>query len=244
MDIYIVGRVFFIIWLFQIKPLENVRFATKLFIKEILKGIVMHFFFVIKESQSITCSVASIPHSSFNLNDNITFKLMKRSRGSLIVYPANQIIREEKCLFKISDDSASSKYCKLLLANRIDVLNIIEREQRELEELLQADENAPEKCFIEQALESLNQRRDSVFTESSKEQTNTDTFNSVSESCKILDNLSLNTKEKGRNHLESISSDSITSEDFNESLVLADDLEGSASANQPPTKVFYFYQGS
>lgn len=110
-------------------------------------------------------SVIVIPHNSFNVNDEITFKLMKRARGSLIAYPADQEIDNDKFLFNMSDASTSNVYCKLLLATLEDVEIIIDRESVELKNQLTQDENTPEKHFIETAINILSEKREKLKLE-------------------------------------------------------------------------------
>lgn len=171
-------------------------------------------------------SVIPIPHNSFNLNDEITFKLMKRKRGSLIAYPADQQIDDDKFLFSVSDTSITNLYCKLLLATRNDVLKIIDRENNELKNQLTLDENAPEKCFIEEAINLLSVRTNDLLqnlTESTSTSTKGNEFTKF--------------ENAKRERFESVGSDNV--EDLMKMLSV-DDREASC---QQATKIFYFYQG-
>lgn len=109
-------------------------------------------------------SVVSKPHAAFNLNETITFKLMKKLRGSLVAYPIDYEEENTEKPFTVSDVK-DGIYCKLLLADQGDVLNIIEREKQELRNAIQEDEDSPEKCFIEQAVDLLGEREKFVFTQ-------------------------------------------------------------------------------
>lgn len=103
-------------------------------------------------------SVITIPHSLRNINDKITFKLMKRARGSLIAYPADLQVAERDVPYNASDEIMPHIYTKLLTAGRGEVCTIIDREQSELLRQLAEDDECPEKCFIEQALSLLHER--------------------------------------------------------------------------------------
>ncbi|KAB0795305.1 hypothetical protein PPYR_12144 [Photinus pyralis] len=103
-------------------------------------------------------SVITIPHSLRNVNDNITFKLMKRARASLIAYPADFEAPDRTSPYSVSDEIVSNIYTKLLTAGRREVYTIIDRERSELLQQLAEDNDCPEKCFIEQALSLLNER--------------------------------------------------------------------------------------
>lgn len=107
---------------------------------------------------SSVLSVVAIPHQTFNVNETITFKLMKRQRGSLIAYPADAEVKDEGVMFDVSDIASRDIHSKLLMAGHTDIMSIISREQRELDEQLNEDENAPERCFIEEAIRMLKER--------------------------------------------------------------------------------------
>lgn len=113
-------------------------------------------------------SVVAVVHPPFNVNDQITFKLMKRARGSLFAYPADQSIQNQDTLFNVSEIGASDVYSKLLVANAQEIIAIIAREHDELTVELQEDENGPERCFIEQAIALLKEREGFVVGQTGK----------------------------------------------------------------------------
>lgn len=108
-------------------------------------------------------SVVTIPHSTFSVTETITFKLMKRAKGSLIAYPADINVKDTS-FFNVSYENVSDIYSKLLLANQNDILSIIDREDRELQLQLKENKDTPEICFITEAIKFLNERRDKVLT--------------------------------------------------------------------------------
>ncbi|XP_050304981.1 RING finger protein 10 [Anthonomus grandis grandis] len=116
-------------------------------------------------------SVVSIPHKTFTINDQITFKLMKRQRGSLLAYPADVAqVNSETTLLKLSDMSNDNSSAKLFLANTDNILEILDREHAELEVLMAEDESCPERCFMEEAKQILLKRKDDVLNKAKPKQ--------------------------------------------------------------------------
>ncbi|CAG9760781.1 unnamed protein product [Ceutorhynchus assimilis] len=112
-------------------------------------------------------SVVAIPHKTFSQNDRITFKLMKRLRGSLTAYPADAVVPLEDSIFKISDQNNQTRFSKLFLADKNDIEEIIGRETRELDILMAEDDNCPEICFIEEAKQFLESRKNQILANES-----------------------------------------------------------------------------
>lgn len=151
-------------------------------------------------------SVVTKHYKTFNVDDVITFKLMKRPKGSLVTYPATAIVKDEE-VFNFSE--SVDVYSKLLIANQAEILSIIERENNEL--MLQLEENGecPENCFLEEALTLLNQRKETVSENllSEKvtlaalnnldinENSDTDTFDSSK-----VENLDISTNQQSKFH--------------------------------------------
>ncbi|KAK4876180.1 hypothetical protein RN001_012602 [Aquatica leii] len=171
-------------------------------------------------------SVISIPHGPLQIHDTITFKLMKRLRGSLIAYPADLEIHDQNVPYNVSDKITSEIYSKLLLADTREVHSIIERERSELLHQLAEDENCPEKCFIEQALILVQGRAESVLALS----------NELTEDVRCF-------KNDIRQRFESVGSDNLC-EDAD--IFTVEDLDKSTTtcSKQPLSKYFYFYQAS
>lgn len=107
-------------------------------------------------------SVIAIAHTTFNVTETITFKLMKRIRGSLIAYPIDIDIKNDLLFFNMSENEDMNVYSKLLLANKNDINFIIERERKELQKQLDDEKDCPERCFIDQALELLKFREETI----------------------------------------------------------------------------------
>ncbi|KAJ8872866.1 hypothetical protein PR048_026482 [Dryococelus australis] len=106
-------------------------------------------------------NVLAIPHTQFSVGTEITLRLMKREKGSLIATPAAEFgTHPSGRLLSVSETAADAVYSKLLLATSAEVVPIIDRERKELEIQLSEEKDSPELCFIEQALELLKQRED------------------------------------------------------------------------------------
>lgn len=112
-------------------------------------------------------SVTVTSHKTFNIDNTITFKLMKRRRGSLIAYPADSEMRDSNNIFNMSDSGIFGCHSKLLLANTQNILDIIDKEATELEVQTVQDEDCPEKCFIDEAVQLLEARRQLVLSDDS-----------------------------------------------------------------------------
>ncbi|RZC34088.1 RING finger protein 10, partial [Asbolus verrucosus] len=174
-------------------------------------------------------SVVSKQYKTFNVDDVITFKLMKRPKGSLITYPASAIVREKE-IFLFSEMETVDVYSKLLLANEAEILSIIEREHNELTAQLLENGECPENCFIEEALSLLNERRD-----------------------KVLQNLKINTTE---DHKKETTNNKEKADETSENLEICDNTREPSDSNDikpdnlditaasPQAKFHYFYQAS
>ncbi|KAL1497596.1 hypothetical protein ABEB36_008529 [Hypothenemus hampei] len=111
-------------------------------------------------------SVTVVPHQTYNINDTITFKLMKRLRGTFTAYPAESVIQlEDNNLYNISEKNDENGFSKLFLANVNNILEILAREDDELSKLMTEDPNCPEKCFMEEAKQLIISRRDVILAD-------------------------------------------------------------------------------
>ncbi|CAH0555344.1 unnamed protein product [Brassicogethes aeneus] len=171
-------------------------------------------------------SVVAIPHQTFNVNETITFKLMKRPRGSLIAYPIDFETKDENVMFTMSETDAGDIHSKLLTANRNEIMSIIDRENAELVVQMSEDENAPERCFIEEAIGLLENRVQQVLAKTHEAKASV--AESVAETAALekLEQCSLNDCDTDNN-------DSVIENDIN-----------NVNSNIQPSKFYYFYQAS
>jgi hypothetical protein len=176
-------------------------------------------------------SVVSKPYKTFNVDDTITFKLMKRPKGSLVTYPATAVVREDE-VFKLSDTESTDVYSKLLLASRAEILSIIEREHNELMAQLLENGECPENCFIEEALRLLCNRRETVLQSA--------------ETSSAIDRGKCNVDESVNETFENLdisdSTEAVSSNTLDHSNVNAETLDISTMNQQ--SKFHYFYQAS
>lgn len=179
-------------------------------------------------------SVIAIPHKTFNINDTITFKLMKRQRGSLTAYPADAVIDPESTAWNKFDKNKENYYSKLLLANRDNILEIIDRENIELEVLMAEDEDCPERCFMEEAVRLLNERRDKILKILLKEDVSNKICNEYS-----VEPVNLSNKSNDDNTFNSDYPDGSRSNNIDRNPGLIEELSGSQVS-----KYHYFYQVS
>lgn len=105
-------------------------------------------------------SVEILLRATHNIGDQITFRLMKRERGSLIASPVSQYdARASYGLLSVAEDKLDVIYSKLLTADVDQISLIIEKETAELKLQISENEGCPELCFIEQAMQLLEERK-------------------------------------------------------------------------------------
>ncbi|KAK6637982.1 hypothetical protein RUM44_008406 [Polyplax serrata] len=197
-------------------------------------------------------------YSTYNVNEEITFKLMKRDRGSLLPIPVEECNRKVVTgLLSLNETDIDTTYSKLLLASPDDVMSIIQIERMELNSQLLDNEGCPEICFIEQALELLKEReestRKSYEKETPKDEINPSlegkvdeqqTTNDICEGLAYQFNATMSLREDdgfSRVRHESCGSDIEAINEEEHPNIAAEELEIS---NSTTTKPFYFYQAS
>ena len=190
-------------------------------------------------------SVVTLAYPVYNLGEEITFKLMKRDRGSLLPIPVEECNRKPITgLLSLTETEIDITYSKLLLAKPEDVLSIIKMEKLELESQLADNEGCPEVCFIEQAMELLKEReafvknalKEPVNEEIQKKHIINDLVNDFNSSI-LLHNDEDHVRKV---RYESVCSDGGTASEEDFPNVAPEDLEIS---HNTATKPFYFYQG-
>jgi hypothetical protein len=103
-------------------------------------------------------------HNSYKVGDMISLQLMKRDKGSLFVNKACEVKPISK--FPSYSEELSHQTCsKLIMANKIELLEIIRQEMRELDEQLKENCDCPESIFIQQAIELLKTTQNDVEIE-------------------------------------------------------------------------------
>lgn len=189
---------------------------------------------------------------------------MKKMLGSLIAYPASENITPKETPLTLSEDKTNI-YSKLLTATKEDVLNLIERERIELTVQMSDEDNAPEKCFIEQALTLLSERENFVLARTINTENNeVISVKNENDTNKTDDNLELVQQQMKqlnvtdscnnltRDRFESTSSENLGSETSNSFSETAFDNTNSLleNINSTPVEIrnavkhYYFYQAS
>uniref|UniRef100_A0A8D9AM76 E3 ubiquitin-protein ligase RNF10 n=1 Tax=Cacopsylla melanoneura TaxID=428564 RepID=A0A8D9AM76_9HEMI len=100
------------------------------------------------------------------VNEVVTFQLMKRERGSMVVGPVAQWdLHATDMLMNVSETTLDTLYAKLLSATLDDILEMIKVEEDDLTLLLEElrQEQCPTLCFTERALELLQNRRTDIL---------------------------------------------------------------------------------
>ncbi|ALC44088.1 CG12099, partial [Drosophila busckii] len=92
-----------------------------------------------------------------NVNDTISFQLMRRRKGSMYIERyASASLEPLERFPMLSALEEAKRFSKFVIAKRVDVGAIIDRERREL--LSESDVACPEHVFVQQALLTLNER--------------------------------------------------------------------------------------
>lgn len=154
---------------------------------------------------------------------------MKRPKGSLVTYTASAAVRGDE-IFTFSDMKNINVYSKLLVANKAEILSIIDRENDELKAQLIENGECPENCFIEEAMSLLNERRDSVLSNLMSDVTLSNEYENESSSQEIetFENVEVeNTNDKRQDILNSENGENLD-----------------ISTDNQQSKFHYFYQGN
>ncbi|XP_070504081.1 E3 ubiquitin-protein ligase RNF10 [Chironomus tepperi] len=191
-------------------------------------------------------------HISYKVGDIITMELMKREKGSLFVNKANEIhnIIEFPSFSDIKD---SFTFSKLIMANKSEMLKVIEQEKYELDFQLAEDGiDCPESIFVHQALDLLNLKQKEIEREMENQQQCANFHNNIKEqmqqsleSSKSLENNAAN--EPMFDLMSNASTDDMT--EFSIESVIDEDCDLTVNdidiVSEPSTvqsKHFYYYQ--
>lgn len=210
-------------------------------------------------------SAVSKPHHNYKCDENVTFRLMYRNKDSMQAMPAVEIAPFSKNLEKtftfphLFGDSEKIMHSKLLLADRQEILSIIERERNELKCQLTSDGiDCPDSIFVQQALVLLEEREkllgdiDNVADNNKFEPANIIDLNETLEKLNLNANakdfvpISGNDDEK----LSSTDSSSTPSDDSDDFIIDSDSTLTLNDINIVPvntvtnTNRFYFYQAN
>ncbi|XP_055549792.1 RING finger protein 10 [Wyeomyia smithii] len=111
-------------------------------------------------------SAVSKPFHSFTVGETVTFRLMRRDKMSMSVTSlAEHGTMNPPGIPPFRSNVENSTLTKLLLADTREILNVISREQVELENQIVIDGiDCPENIFVQQALQQLGIRKEMVLS--------------------------------------------------------------------------------
>ncbi|KAF0033665.1 RING finger protein 10 [Scophthalmus maximus] len=102
-------------------------------------------------------SVVAMETRQYAVGDEITMRLMRREKGTLVAMPSSQWVKvEEPVCF---GDACLSPYSKLLLTSPVQVLSLVAEEKAVLQVQLSQEDDA-QGCFIQSALCLLQEREE------------------------------------------------------------------------------------
>lgn len=199
-------------------------------------------------------SVVAIPHVQLSVGAEVTMRLMKRERGSLVALPVGQCgIRPTDQLLSVSETAVDTVHSKLLVATPREVMNIIDHERRELEKQLSEEEDCPETCFIEQAIGLLGERSADLSGKVEELEPCSDNQPAVVCEYSPVEEVAVpsqgqqeedSSEETSRSRYESVSSEGLGSDDGSTAITVEDLEIPTGQSGAPPLKHFYFYQAA
>lgn len=187
-------------------------------------------------------SAVSKQNHFFKVGNTITFDLMRREKGSLYVSKATTEINQSPNEFPNFGDTAENlKHSKLILANNNEVLQIMEREKRELEfQLMENGEDCPESIFVQQAMEQILSQEQAIL-----KSVNLESPSSIEEEGAVALPISLN--PAASEFVPIAHKPEVTDEKhlFDEDCSLTlQDIDIVPTQSSTPSKYFYYYQSS
>ncbi|XP_055639042.1 RING finger protein 10 isoform X2 [Toxorhynchites rutilus septentrionalis] len=109
-------------------------------------------------------SAVSKPFHSFVVGDIVNFQLMRRKKNSMNISIVSGNIVENVIIPRYNSFAENTILTKLLLVDTTGILNIIKREQQELEnQIVIEGVDCPENVFVQQALDQLEQRKETIM---------------------------------------------------------------------------------
>lgn len=109
---------------------------------------------------------------TYQPGDLISMCLMRRSRDGCLPVPAALWSEDLRGPLDVDQESAMTLYQKVLVASVGQVGLILDREERELRQQLQEEGDAPEACFVQEALQALKGRREALMADAAAHDAN------------------------------------------------------------------------
>lgn len=109
-------------------------------------------------------SAVSKPFHSYAIGEFVTFQLMRREKTSMAVALASEDATDGAPASTLYNPKVgNSILTKLLVADSVGIVSIIDREQQELDNQIVVDGmDCPENIFVQQALEQVKERREKL----------------------------------------------------------------------------------
>lgn len=109
-------------------------------------------------------SAVSKPFHSYVIGEYVSFQLMRREKTSMGAIIASEVTQDNPVIPYFDSTVGNTILTKLLLADTAEILNIINREQQELENQIVIDGvDCPENIFVQQALDQLKERKGGIL---------------------------------------------------------------------------------
>lgn len=106
-------------------------------------------------------SVVATETPLYSVGDTITMQLMRREKGVLLALPKSKWMKVEQPI--LLGDEHNMQYSKLLVASKEQILQqVILEEKQALQRQYEEEKSCPESCFIEAAMEELQDREKSL----------------------------------------------------------------------------------
>ncbi|KAG1682441.1 RING finger protein 10 [Nymphon striatum] len=152
-------------------------------------------------------SVIFLLKRAYSVDDEITMNLMYKERGTVQAIPVCNKQLYMNGLPSFNEDNEDLPFMKFFIASAEQVVNfILRREEDDLKKLLREDSDSPESCFILEALELLNCRREdnlkSIFNHKSNEESHKRQFSGDSSFEEFLVNIP--TQSPASNHVNTL----------------------------------------
>ncbi|XP_014220096.1 RING finger protein 10 isoform X1 [Trichogramma pretiosum] len=183
-------------------------------------------------------SVSVITDQVLNVGDTVILQLMRREKKTNVAVAVDDIMSTPTTKFLSIAESKKQAVSKLLLAEKNDILNILESERNELKALLgEADHQPTTEDFIQMALKELEYKEAILFEDLDK-------FQDITIGGKVQGNCGNFTDDQGNKPIidekKSVKDESLNF--LNDSTIPDKHLQNNVNANVE--KCYYFYQAN
>ncbi|XP_071945000.1 E3 ubiquitin-protein ligase RNF10-like [Antedon mediterranea] len=111
-------------------------------------------------------SVIAVATQSYPVGEQVTMRLMKREKGSVVAVPVSHELHKSNDPFKLGDDVTKACFVKLLTTTNLQILDEIIRPEKEMLQFqLSTCEDDFERTFIEAAIKLHQEREDALLSQ-------------------------------------------------------------------------------